>query len=287
MSTQYGQFKKIVFFRVKLHQFVRNGTTLRGILKPIKQIFAPHYDFKDATQGKEHEREHKVNRRAVARNQRAGLVKGRRVDTQMSRAFVFMAEFKLSIADFLNLKRLSVKGKRSPKLKAAINLSKTLMSNVRALLVRWVQRGLRVLATQLPVGCVAKKLGTAIDVVLMDTRGNYYIINVKVDSWKNYDKHTGHRLEAPYHRSVDLNGNPIYDSKRNQNQLQLLAETILWRKTYPSHGCGKPVSVNGGKQTLENKLFPEINTIDAEGIVREFPLQQWAIEQQNEFWSKL
>lgn len=286
MSTQFGTFKKIVFFAPRKHQFKRDGTTLRGILKPIKRTFAPHYEFSDATEGVEHERENKVDRRAVARNRKQGLVKGRRVDTQMSRAFAFMAQFKLTIADFLNLKRLTPK-RKSAKMKAAINLSKSLMSNTRALLTRWAQRGLRVLATQLPVGCVAKKLGTAIDVVLMDIKGNYYIINVKVDSWKNYDKHTGHLLEAPYSHAYDINGKRIYDSKRNQNQLQLLAETILWRKTYPIYGDGNAVAVANGKRTLENKLFPEINTVDAEGIVREFPLQKWAIDKQNEFWSRL
>jgi hypothetical protein len=294
MSTQYGCFKKIVFFAPKKHQFKRNGTTLRGILKPIKRLFAPHYDFNDATEGTEHERENKVDRRSVARNKAAGLAKGRRVDTQMSRAFVFMSQFKLSIADFLNLRRLSIKGKRSAKMKAAINLSKSLMSNVRALLTRWAHRGLKIVATQLPVGCVAKKLGTAIDVVLTDAKGNYYIINVKVDSWKNYDKHTGHPLEAPYNHSVDLNGKRVYDSKRNQNQLQLLAETILWHKTYSPVGSGQPYQVpidpskrKSAMRTVENKLYPEINTVDAEGIVREFPLQQWVIDKQNEFWSRL
>lgn len=275
MSTQFGIFPKIVSFLPRLHQFKRNGTTLRGILKPIKRIFAPHYVFSDATEGTEHERENKVDRRSVARNSRAGLAKGRRVDTQISRAFVYMTLFKLSLVDFVNLRRLSLSAKRSAKMKAAINLSKSLMSNVRALFMRWAQRGLKIVATQLPVGCTAKRLGTAIDVVLMDAQGNIYIVNVKVDSWKNYDKHTNHRLEEPYHQSVDIHKKPIYDSKRHQNQLQLLAETILWRKTYPDFGSGK------------TKLFPEINTVDAEGLVREFPLQQWAIDKQSEFWARL
>jgi hypothetical protein len=294
MSTQYGLFAKrvhLVCFGPKekgkpmKRKFVRNGVTLRGILTPIHNTFANDYEFKLANFGKDNDREGKVDRRAVAWSAQRGLAKGRRLDTQLSRAFVFMSTFKLSITKFLELKKLNLKAKvqRSAQLKSAIHLSKTMMSNARALLVRWAERGLTIVATQLPVGCEAAKLGTAIDVVLMDKWLNYYIINVKTDNWKNYDKHTGTDLAEPYKGCNDIRGNRLKDSKRNQNQLQLLGETILWRKTYPE--CGDKVPVAGAQP--EGCLFPEINIIDAEHIVREFPLQQWAIDKQTAFWKRL
>lgn len=321
MSTQYGLFAKRVHFvcfgpkekgKPMKRKFVRGGVTLRGILTPIHDTFAKDYEFKMANFGKDNDREGKVDRRAVAWSRDRGLAKGRRLDTQLSRAFVFMSTFKLSIAKFLALKKLDLNAKkpepslqltlsnskslklkkpkpktkkpeRSAQLKSAIHLSKTMMSNARALLVRWAERGLTIVATQLPVGCEAAKLGTAIDVVLMDKWLNYYIINVKTDNWKNYDKHTGTDLAEPYKGCNDIRGNRLKDSKRNQNQLQLLGETILWRKTYPE--CGDKVPVAGAQP--EGCLFPEINIIDAEHIVREFPLQQWAIDKQAAFWKRL
>lgn len=277
MSVQYGCLPKVVLYRPKLHQFKRNGTTLRGILKPIEKAFVhPNYTFEKAVYGPEHDQH--VDRRSVARNRDHGLAKGKHLDKQLSRAFVFMTKLKLSIAGFLNLRNIQRKPGR-PVINAAINLSKGLMSNARALLTSWAKRGLRIIGTQVPVGCVAKRLGTAIDVVLMDAQGNYYIINVKVHNYKSYDKHTRLNLLAPFTR--------VTDSIHHQNQLQLLAETILWRKTYPERGSGKPIPVPKSKRVLENKLYSEINICDASHMVHPFKLEEWAIAKQTEFWETL
>lgn len=282
MTTQYGNFPPLVRFRPKKHQFIRKSTVLRGILDPIKYAFFKHYTFEDATYGVEHDRETKVDRRSLARNKYAGMAKGKKVDQQLSRAFVTMSKLRLSIAQFVNLKNLPLDAKCSAQVRAAIGQSKALISNTRALLVKWAKRGLTIVATQLPVGIVSKRLGTAIDVVLMDAKGNFYIINVKVDSWKNYDKKTKKNMEPPFQN--------VPNSKRNHNQLQLLAEKILWQGTYPGLGSGEPKEVKDAKgkvRKLENKLFPEINTVDAEHMVREFRLEAWALVKQNEFWAKL
>lgn len=260
MSTQFGIFKKVVEFRPRCHQFVRNGEILRGIVTPIKQAFYPNWDFKNCTKGPAHSTDD-VDRRSLARSADHGLNKGKLVDKQISKAFVIMEKQGLSLSQFIALRKLP-NARRSPGHAAAIHLSKTLLSNTRALFASWAARGLKLVACQLPVGDCAKRLGTSIDVVLLCKDGSYILVNVKTHAFKSYDKHTGTNLAAPF--------GDIVDSIRNQNQLQLLCEIVLFHKTYAGH-----------------KVAAEIQCIDGSHVVRNYELEKWAIKGQNEFWDKL
>lgn len=259
MSVQYGAFARIVGFKPRSHQFSRNGTILRGIVRPIEAAFYKDWLFEKATRGPIHDED--IDKRKLARTREQGLGKGKRVDAQISKAFVVMQEQKLSLTQFLALRKLKPK-KRSAAAAHAIHLSQTLLSNTRALFESWAKRGLKLIACQLPVGDSTKGLGTAIDCVLQDKSGLIYLVNVKTHAFKSYDRHTGKNLAAPYHF--------IVDSIRSQNQLQLLMELILFKRTYPDY-----------------KACAEIQCIDATGVVRKYELQEWAIKGQDAFWNAL
>ena len=188
---------------------------------------------------------------------------------------MLMHKLDLTIGQFLMLPDLAKK--RSPKgpvEKSAFSLSRMLLRNTRAFLTRWHQRGLVMKACQYPVGDVIKRLGTGIDVVLYHPSEKWWLItNTKVTAHKNYQRYTARKdeegkwvsegLEDPY-KHID-------NSQQNQDQLQLLCETILFRKTLPHIEA----------------LKSEINCCDASGVVREYPLQKWAIEHQTRFWELL
>ena len=257
MSVVYGPFEKKVAFKPRSHQYVRQGQILKGITKPIEKAFHPNWKFWKAQQGPEHCED--VDRRKQARTPQQGMNKGKKVDAQISRVLKFMKRYKLSLRQFVKLKDLPEK-KRNAKNAQAIHLSKTMLSNTRELLLYWAKRGLKLVATQLPVG--SDGVGTGLDVVLEETKDEYIIVNVKTNAWKNYDKHTGKCMEYPY--------GDIKDSVRNHNQLQILTELILFYKTYQ------------GK-----KAKAEVHCVDATGKVRPHALEKWAVKKQDEFWAKL
>lgn len=247
--------------------YKRDGIRLRGICDDLKDRFYPHYTFKRAIYGPENKDE-EVDKRSLSKTARRGMLKGIKVDKEIMKAHGFMQALGLDIGRFLDLRMVPLDTQKDPKIRAAIGLSTKMLSNTRAFLTDWHERKFQIEATQYTTGCTVKKTGTALDVVLSDGgRGkdkNWYIINTKVTSWRYYQKHTGWNMGEPY---TDME-----DSKQNQDQLQLLAETILWRKTLPF---------------LEGTTHPEINTCDASHRVRRFPLAEWTYKKQEEFWFRL
>ena len=264
MAVNYGILPKVC--EQKKHTYLRDGMKLRGICDVIKETFYDHYTFIRAKYGPLHT-DTELDRRSVAKGRRQGASKGTRVDKQLSRVCTLMQKLKLGIAQFLNLRVLPER-KRNATEKSAVHLSKTMLSNTRAFLTQWHYRGFEMIGTQVPVGCTVKRLGTGIDVVLRNPKtGVWLIVNTKVTAWKHVDRHTSHMMEKPYDK--------LEDSVRNQQQLQLLCERILFCKTYPD--LGKDPS----------KLISEIQLCDASGIVRELPLTEWAIKEQERFWVML
>jgi hypothetical protein len=276
MATFYGRMPQICQFNAKKHSYSRDRVKLRGITEPIKYAFASKYHFRRAKLGPTNDF-YDLDRRSVPKGPMQGMNKGKRVDKQISRACQLMHKLDLTIGQFLLLPELMKKRQPSDKTeKAATTLSKTLLKNTRAFLLRWHKRGFVMKACQYPVGDCIKRMGTGIDVVLYHPSEKcYLIVNTKVTAHKNYQKYTGRvnnegvvepdYLDSPY---AELK---VDNSQQNQDQLQLLAETILFRKTLPQI----------------KDLKSEINCCDASGVVREYPLQQWAISKQSEFWAKL
>lgn len=273
MATFYGRMPQVCQYNVKNHYYSRDHIKLRGITATIKDTFAYRYSYFKAKNGPTNDF-FEMDRRSVPKGPRQGMNKGKRVDKQISRACMLMHKLDLTIGQFLMLNELAKK--RSPKdavEKSAFALCRTLLRNTKAFLTRWHQRGLVMKACQYPVGDVIKRLGTGIDVVLYHPSEKWWlIVNTKVTAHKNYQKWTARKegdkiipnnLGAPYE--------DIDDSQQNQDQLQLLCETILFRKTLPTI----------------TELRSEINCCDASSVVREYPLTKWAIAKQTEFWEKL
>lgn len=277
MATFYGRMPQVCQYNAKKHCYSRNHTKLRGITEPIKYAFASKYSYFRAKLGPTNDF-YELDRRSVSKGGKQGMNKGKRVDKQISRACQLMHKLDLTIGQFLMLpKLLERRPAKDAVEKSALSLAKHMLRNTKAFLVRWHQRGLVMRAAQYPVGCCVKRLGTGIDVVLYHPSEQYYlIVNTKVTAHKNYQKYTGKvdektgeikadYLDAPY------NELKVDNSQQNQDQLQLLAETILFRKTLPD----------------VKDVRSEINCCDASAVVREYPLQKWAISKQAEFWSKL
>ncbi len=278
MATFYGRMPQVCQFNAKKHCYSRNHIKLRGITDTIKREFASKYSWFRAKLGPTNDF-FELDRRSVPKGSRQGMNKGKRVDKQISRAAQLMHKLDLTIGQFLMLPELMKKRQPKDKTeKSATTLSSTLLKNTRAFLLRWHKRGFIIKACQYPVGDCIKRMGTGIDVVLYHpSEKSYLIVNTKVTAHKNYQKYTGkvngEGVIEPDYLDSPYNELKINNCQQNQDQLQLLAETILWRKTLP--------------EPQYQNLQSEINCCDASGVVREYPLQQWAISKQDHFWFKL
>jgi hypothetical protein len=53
MTTNYGPFKKVVVYRPRHHQIVKDGAIMQGLTKRLENFY-PGWEFRKATKGPEH-----------------------------------------------------------------------------------------------------------------------------------------------------------------------------------------------------------------------------------------
>lgn len=93
------------------------------------------------------------------------------------------------------------------------------------LLLKWLcSMGWTPIASQVPVSSSSRKVATLVDLVCLDTCGNYVLTEVKTGFAGYHDKGSGARLLPPFHEHTDC--------PDNQHMLQVLATRLLFLHTF-------------------------------------------------------
>lgn len=140
-------------------------------------------------------------------------------------------------------------------IKAAAKKYRTLLNarekHTQRLVSHWTHKGLRLWATERPVG-IPYAFGTKVDAVLKDETDKIVLGETKTGKLGYLHKHTGESMNAPF--------NDQTDSPFNQDLIQLGFEAEAWCETHP---------------TYEHRLTQPLIWFVTQTTVEEHPLPSW------------
>jgi hypothetical protein len=257
MSVLRSEFK----WSRRCRSFTHKQHPLRGVHPTLTSLFYPKYDYKKLAYGP-------MTATAVSGSgvrmtkHRPGKRAGLLVDTELKRVIQLRQKYNLSMTVFTSYAS-QVKFKKSSKAsdltpRDTSLLSKRLSNAVYRLWQTFHRLNLIPKASQVPVGCTALRVGTAVDVVCIDSQQRHVVVEIKTGFAGYYLRHTGNKLK---HITPSID-----DSAANQHQLQLLLTTELYRRTFPTHRIGSPIVLR----------------VDALGV-DVLPLQVWV----KQAWKKI
>jgi hypothetical protein len=241
--------------------FYIHGISHKGITYPLQKTFYPKYNFNQAsyTNGLPHMAIRppstsssggwKKKYKSPQQLQNQGMKKGRRLDAHLTQFHSLVTEYHLSYRTFFIEYTLRKKIRKTTlltceslislknptftesKLQAASKKLRTFLnsnlSHARLLIQKWDEMGLRLISTQLPVGCSGVR-GTCIDCVLQNPiTQQMYITEIKSGGYQHFTYYTEHPMEVPF---SDLN-----DSRMNQALLQAAFGKYYYEMTFPMY----------------------------------------------------
>lgn len=211
-----------------------NTRRFRGILPLLKSTFYPKYDYtppppRQCSGAKktplipmvsrpqplipgQQQQQRRINQVVKTYKAIVGAELGKLIDDQITTAVNQMQATKTSIRQYLSM------AYRLPK-------DKKIHTRTRKLLKAVDKAGWIPIASQLGVSCDGSRTGTTIDFVCFDPRKGLFVLIQNKNGFKGYYDHgSGSRMASVFSKQ--------HDSPRNQHQLQVLAERILFSRTF-------------------------------------------------------
>ena len=254
-----------------------------GLTDKLQSTFWPYYSWSEADlsssssqppvkKKKKHRSIRLTHGRTISQQlQYQGMHQGRQLDTHLTTILQLIVEFHLPWSLFNGRDKHKYKLEECIELLQRYNryhsslstpdeirscaLKVRRMLNVRMshaflLIQKWEELGLRLVATQLPVG-VYSLCGTNIDCILMDALYQLYIVEIKSGGESSWFKHTAHPMSSPYEF--------LNDSLLNQALLQAALGRHLYEQTFPlfkSHVLASIVFRVNPKQGVSYHVIP-------------------------------
>jgi hypothetical protein len=241
----------------RFRSFAHKQHPMRGVHPTLTRLFYPKYDYHRLAYGPT-----TATAAGKLTKHRPGMRAGILVDTELKRIIQLRAKYNLSMAVFTTYAsqaKFKTSAKASELTPRDLSLvGKRLSNAVYRLWQTFHRLNLTPKASQVPVGCIALRVATAVDVVCVDSQMRHVIVEIKTGFAGYYLRHTGNQLK---HITP-----AVHDSAANQHQLQLLLTTELYRRTFPGHRIAAPVLLR----------------VDALGV-DVLPLQAWA----KQAWKKI
>ena len=240
--THRLQSESVVKFDRKQRRIRVDGKSAKGITKLLKSTFYPSYNYNKSL---ESSTKTTTATTATTTNGIAGVKKikgsarvGRGFDTSVSQSVRLQQLYQLPFDVFFNKQRAEVVAKEKAMTPSHRKQLYTLVNPDKR--IPYVQRfwqtmrklQLRPVDTQVGVSHPTMKLATLIDVVCMDNKGSYRVIELKSGFETYYSKSNG-KMNAPFE---DQDNSPM-----NQHQLQLTATDAMFRHTFPTRSIGEPL----------------------------------------------
>lgn len=202
-----------------------------GLIPYLKQRYYPRYSYERATYG--------TGATGASRGSFFGGTRaGSALDRQLGQSIRYAVKHKLTVQQAL----------------ARANTSHALSVHAKQFWALMVQQGWQPVAAQLPVGCVARRIATAVDVVCRRVSDNAVVLLEIKRGFETYlHKHTNQAM-------VLHDRTRVTDSPANQHQLQLGGTRELYNSTY-------------GAAPASSAYVVRFHT----GGVDVTPLQDWAL----------
>jgi hypothetical protein len=236
-----------------------------GLLKLLERNFYPDYDKRIATSGPSEARSTAAGDVATVRG---GLRTGTWTDESIGKSVDLMRKYRFPMeafwvnADYLKARHhprlLATHLKELEKIyRAQVAVGqKKFKPYVRDFWITLTKLKLRVVGYQVEVRHATCPISTNADIIAIDDKGKYHVIELKTGYETYYYKHTVFPMKYPF---SDQN-----DSCYNQQQLQLAATHCMYKQHYPAHQIGDPVLLQfkaGGTQihTLQAWAADRVN----------------------------
>lgn len=202
-------------------KFLVNGKSVEGLHSVISATFFPFYDYKRAIFGKQRGLI-KANRHR-AQNKEEGMEAGKKLDDTLGTVTKW-----LQASPDLNLRHFCEPDLALPASVASwyslINeCRRGMQADARQICCALLMHHLRPIRAQFPVGHELLRIGTAIDLLCKDQRGDYVVVEIKRGFDVYYEAHTEHTMQPPWHA--------MNDSPHNQHQIQLGLTLLMFCRT--------------------------------------------------------